>query len=431
MKIPKQSNKPLSNAITILAVSIGSVAAISVFVDFSSFDVSGVLFMLAIVCCILIAKNKYDVGVAEQYAQELEQSFAENLSVASKEFYAQLYQNSPIPYLMVDSQGLIRSINLAAKRILGVPRENVDNTNIFDRLDCEKEDHLDLLIQKYKGGLTLSDELVKIKRADGSLIWAMLSIFKFTSDDEQLGLLTLVDITKQKQVENAKTEFVSLASHQLRTPIAAMKWSAELLQMDGPETLNDKQKKYIDRLLVATQRMGVIVDDFLRVSRFELGTFQPEYTKINLTALFADCIKEQLEKATQKNIEVKTFYDASIENIVSDVSLLRMIISNLFSNAIKYTREGGTIHIGFGKKNEDIIISVADNGMGIPIADQPRMFGKLFRATNAVRSVPDGTGLGLYIIKEAILVLHGNITFTSVENNGTTFEVVLPLTLAE
>ena len=103
------------------------------------------------------------------------------------------------------------------------------------------------------------------------------------------------------------------------------------------------------------------------------------------------------------------------------------MITNLYTNAVKYTREAGTIHVGFGKKDGDLIITVQDNGMGIPPGDQDAIFSKLFRAGNAVRNVPDGTGLGLYIVKEAVGVLRGNVSFTSTENIGTTFEILLPL----
>ena len=106
-----------------------------------------------------------------------------------------------------------------------------------------------------------------------------------------------------------------------------------------------------------------------------------------------------------------------------------MVVTNLYSNAAKYTREKGTIHLGFGRKEENLIITLADNGMGIPAEDQEGIFSKLYRASNAVRNVPDGTGLGLYIVREAIGVMKGQISFTTTENIGTTFEVVLPLEL--
>lgn len=417
------------NALVMLTLLVGSVVAIALIHDFSNTDLGGLLFLTAILCCIFIAKNSYDSAVAALYYEELQKSFEENLSVASQELYTELYQNSPIPYLMISVDGYVRSGNTAAKRILGESGKNIEGVDVFARILCEDPQHLDLIIEKYHNGIATGEETVKIKRPDGSEVWVLLSLFKFVSAKEHLGLLTLVDISKQKQIENAKTEFVSLASHQLRTPIAAIKWSAELLQMDNPESLTDRQKKYIERLLVGVSRMGLLVDDFLRVSRFELGTFQPEYTTVNVTSLIQDVIQEQSARSAQKSIEVKVFFDNSIDTIVTDQSLVRMVVSNLFSNAVKYTKEGGTIHIGFGKKHDDIVISVADNGMGIPIADQSRVFSKLFRAANAVRFVPDGTGLGLYIVKEAIEVLGGNITFSSVEDVGSTFEVVLPLEL--
>jgi two-component system phosphate regulon sensor histidine kinase PhoR len=300
--------------------------------------------------------------------------------------------------------------------------------NVFQRIKTSDAAHFDFLLEKFRSGVAISDEMVSIDRKDKRESWALLSLFGFTSaGGEKIGLLTLVDITKQKKAEDAKSEFVSLASHQLRTPIAGMKWSAELLQMDNPESLTDRQHKYIDRLLESIRRMAILVDDFLRVSRFELGTFQPEYDMVNLHELFADIIEEQSVRANQKSIEVKTFFDPAITSIKTDPNLIRMMITNLYTNAVKYTREAGTIHVGFGKKDGDLIITVQDNGMGIPPGDQDAIFSKLFRAGNAVRNVPDGTGLGLYIVKEAVGVLRGNVSFTSTENIGTTFEILLPL----
>jgi len=130
---------------------------------------------------------------------------------------------------------------------------------------------------------------------------------------------------------------------------------------------------------------------------------------------------------TNKKITVKKSFDSKINRIVTDPNLLRMIVTNIYSNAVKYTRENGTVHIGYSYKDEELNIIIADNGMGIPAEDQTEIFSKLFRASNAVRDVPNGTGLGLYIVKEAVSVLKGKITFSATENVGTTFEVVLPL----
>ncbi|MEY3784394.1 MAG: hypothetical protein RLZZ230_716 [Candidatus Parcubacteria bacterium] len=411
---------------------VGFLVLVALNYDLSHENLQGFLFLTVFICCALIAVNLFDTIRSASLSDELKKSLAISSSFSSEELYVQLYKNSPVPYFILDSEGHVKSANTAAVRMIGLAQGKIRGINIFSRVQYSSLEHLDLLVEKYRSGLPASDEVVKVKRPDHREVWALLSLFTYTDlTGQRIGLLTLVDITKQKKAEEAKSEFVSLASHQLRTPIAGMKWSAELLLVDNPETLTDRQRKYIDRLLISIKRMAILVDDFLRVSRFELGTFQAEYRKVSLSVLFKDIMSEQSLRAQQKNLVIKTFFDESVDEIITDPNLIRMIVTNLYSNATKYTKEKGTIHLGFGKKGDNVVISVADNGMGIPIEDQDEIFSKLFRASNAVRDVPDGTGLGLYIVREAVLVLKGNISFTTTENVGTTFEVVLPLELSE
>ena len=426
------NRKALVPALSAFFILVGAVLLITINYEFSFENTRELLFVSAILCCIFIAKNIFDLTRAESIANELVNNMVTDSSYSSAELYIQLYKNSPVPYLILDFEGHVKSANTAAVRILKLSQEKIKGINIFNKLKYDELEHLDLLVEKYRSGLAVSDEVVMIKNVDNREIWALLSLSSYGDlKGNKIGLMTLVDITKQKKAENAKSEFVSLASHQLRTPIAGMKWSAELLLVDSPETLTERQRKYIDRLLVSIKRMAVLVDDFLRVSRFELGTFQAEYKTISLLDLFKDVIQEQALRVQQKNITVKTFFDESLDKIVTDPNLIRMIITNLYSNSTKYTKEGGTIHLGSARKGGSIVISVADNGMGIPLEDQEEVFSKLFRASNAVRNVPDGTGLGLYIVREAVSVLKGSITFTTTENIGTTFEVSLPLELSE
>lgn len=428
----EQNKKPLMQAFLIFFILFGLVLLLTFYYDFSNVDLKGLLFMSALLCCLFVAKNTFDITKSSLDANKIKETTANEIAFSSEELYVQLYKNSPVPYLLIDIQGHIQSANVAAVRLLNIAQTEVKGINIFRKIETEADSHLDLLVEKYKNRVAFSDEMVMVKRPDDSMVWVLMSLFSFTDKTgREIGLLTFVDITKQKKAEDAKSEFVSLASHQLRTPIAGMKWSAELLQMDNPELLTERQHKYIERLLISIKRMAVLVDDFLRVSRFELGTFQPEYGNLNLSDLFEDIISEQSPRAKQKNLKVKKFFDSDISVIVSDQNLLRMIVTNIYSNATKYSNENGTVHIGYKHKGDSLIISIADNGIGIPPEDQSSIFSKLFRASNAIRNVPDGTGLGLYIVREAVRVLNGSVSFTTTENIGTTFEVVLPLELPE
>lgn len=383
-------------------------------------------FSLAILCCVLLAKNVH--YLAKSRAGAVEGGGARyTLLGASQSLYTQLYQKSPVPYFVIDAEGVIMSANVAGARLLGLQQQKVVGRNIFTLIRTESATHQDILVEKYRGEIGISDELVSIMRPDHKEVWALFSLFTFkTPEAKQQGLLTLVDITRQKKAENAKTEFVSLASHQLRTPIAGMKWSAELLQMDNPETLTDRQVKYLNRLVASISRMSVLVDDFLRVSRFELGNFKPQYQVVSLATLLGDIMTDINDTARHKNITVHTNFDPQVTNYLTDPNLLRMTVANLYSNAVKYTPVGGSVTVTCERRDHILYISITDTGMGITETEHDQIFSKLFRASNAVKNEPDGTGLGLYIVREAVSVLRGQVSFVSDEGRGTTFEVQLP-----
>jgi PAS domain S-box-containing protein len=413
----------------VFAVTFGGVVLLGLLYDFSTLNLSGLLFLVAFLCCVLITKNVYDVTLT---AHLEEQTMRPTVPDSNLSMYLQLYQKSPIPYFVIDQNGVVTSANTAAARLLGIQQKRMVGIEVFSLLETDSDQHKDTLINKFSNGIGVSDELVRLKRADHKEVWGLLSLFQFVNASQQTqGLLTLVDITKQKKAEDAKSEFVSLASHQLRTPIAGMKWSAELLELDSPDTLTKNQHKYMDRLHESIARMSVLVDDFLRVSRFELGNFQAEYQTVNLPQLIADVMGELAEKVKYKKLQLHTDYDPEIINIVSDPNLLRMIVTNLCSNAVKYSPDGGKIQVVYKQENGFLKLEVADSGMGIPAQDQDQIFSKLFRASNAARDVPDGTGLGLYIVREAVSVLRGKISFTSTEGSGAAFIVQIPLEVVE
>lgn len=358
-------------------------------------------------------------------------AFIPDSFLESHELFLELYKQSPVPYLLIDGGGEITYTNAAAMRLFALEEHQLVGRNAFTMLTPPEETNSDThqvpVESRFKQGVYVNDEDMLIKRDDDSTRWVLLSVFSYGRIKKN-GLMTLVDVTKQKKIEKAKTEFVSLASHQLHTPISSMKWNMELLESKRFGELSEVQKKYIGKVAHALTRMEHIIKDFLNVSQLELGTFSSEPVEFTLSEFLDALIDEHGGRIEQKFINVVRAYDAGAVSLNTDKRLLTMSIGNLISNAAKYTPEEGTVTVSTklgGSKG--LIISVSDTGIGIPVDDQEQLFSKFFRAENARQRETDGTGLGLYIVKLAIETLGGSISFTSQQDVGTTFVVELPL----
>ena len=345
---------------------------------------------------------------------------------ASPELFLELFKNSPVPYLLVDRHGMIEYPNKSALRLLGVQEGYLEGKNAFNIMDGEDKDHILLIPKKLEKGIYVTNEEVRILRDDSTWRWVNLSAFPFVDRGKQRTLLTLVDITKQKEIDQAKTEFVSLASHQLRTPISSIKWNVELLSSKKTDDLSSRQQSYVEKIERGVHRMDALIQDFLNVSKLELGTYAIQKKQASVIDIIEAIFKEQSEHIESKSLIVNKKYDKSVEMLVTDEKLLFMVISNLVSNAVKYTQEGGTIAVETAGNKRRITLTIEDNGVGIPKAEQEKLFTKLFRASNVRQNMPNGTGLGLYIVKRAVLLLGGDISVESEEGVGTTFTIVLP-----
>jgi PAS domain S-box-containing protein len=344
----------------------------------------------------------------------------------SEELFKQLYQRSPVPYLMIDTKGAITSLNTASIRLFGREEDELRTVKFFDLVGNNDEGQLAILTEYFRTGVSVNNEELVVMHKDGEPRYVLLSLFPFTNIPHMKGgILTLIDITKQKEIDRAKTEFVSLASHQLRTPLSGMKWHIELFRAAGEEGLTPGQSEYMNKLEEGVIRMEVLINDFLSVSRLELGTLTPHMEQVDLGAFLTNLLSEHEGKAQARQITLERDWDEGAA-FVTDTHLLTMSVGNLVSNAVKYTREGGTVRVHSHTDGVHRVIAVSDTGIGIPEHEQAKIFSKIFRASNAKETIEEGTGLGLYIAREAVRVMGGDITFVSVQNEGTTFTVVLP-----
>jgi len=234
------------------------------------------------------------------------------------------------------------------------------------------------------------------------------------------------DITKEKQVDKAKTEFVSLASHQLRTPLSAINWYTEMLLNGDAGKLNSEQKQYLNEIYSGNQRMVDLVNSLLNVSRLELGTFMIEPKETDLVVLAQAVIKELQPTIDLKKIKFKFFAVNNLPTLKVDPKLMTIVFQNLLSNAVKYTPNEGSVSLSLLKEKTGIKIVVTDTGYGIPKHQQDKIFEKLFRADNVKALDTEGTGLGLYLVKSIIDQGGGRLDFKSEENKGSEFSVFLP-----
>ncbi len=253
------------------------------------------------------------------------------------------------------------------------------------------------------------------------------------------------DVSKHRELNQAKTDFVTIASHQLRTPLSIIKWYVDYLVMGDAGPLNEEQEKYLKEVYKSNERLIELVNALLDVSRIDVGTFciDPEPTDIIERAEAA--LKPFAAEIEAKKINMIKEYD-DFPPLSLDPRLTKMIFANIISNAVKYTPENGTIKIVIKKTEHDIFIKVSDSGIGIPREEQPKMFTKLFRGGNAKKLESVGTGLGLYIVKAIIEKSGGKIWFHSPSlelllnsgqkdadvpldkrNRGTTINITIPL----
>ncbi len=245
------------------------------------------------------------------------------------------------------------------------------------------------------------------------------------------GIVVFRDITKEKEVDQAKTEFVSLASHQLRTPLTAINWYIEMLLSGDAGPLTDDQKSFLHEVYKGSKRMIQIVNEFLNVARLESGRLKIDPKPLQLIDFVQDIIDEVMPLASARNCEI-IFKKPTIPPplIPLDGLLMRQVIHNLLTNALRYSPQGKcAIYVSIERgETDNYVISVKDNGIGIPKGLQSRIFEKFFRTENAIQAVTEGSGIGLYISKMIVGASNAQIWFDSEEGHGTTFYVSIPIT---
>ena len=323
--------------------------------------------------------------------------------------------------LILDRENRIILINSEGEKILDIKAEEIEGKILGSLSEISSIKHLAELISKKKSLFRSELSLEKPNR-----IVLEVTIIPLTPGEEKIVILH--DVSREKLIDRMKSEFVSFSAHQLKTPLATIKWALKMFLDGDLGKITKEQKEIITKTYQTNERMISLVEDLLNLARIEEGRYLYNLVSADIEGLVDSIINSHREEIKKKRIKVTLRKPSKkIPKTLLDVEKIKIAIDNIFDNAIKYTLPGGevTVYLKYDKKN--IEVSIEDTGVGISEKQQGRLFTKFFRGSNVIRMETEGTGLGLFIAKNIIEAHGGKIWFESKEKVGTTFYFSLPI----
>lgn len=261
----------------------------------------------------------------------------------------------------------------------------------------------------------------------GVVHYVNLIVVKNNAQTGPLTIVTVHDETKSRELEDMKIDFVSMAAHELRTPLSTIRGYLELITYQPENGLDEKSRHYIAQARQSTEQLATLISNLLDVSRIERGTLVLTMDKVDL----ADSVKQTVQNlhfnAAAKNIGLTYAGPDREKYIIADSVALREVVGNLIDNAIKYTPAGGQVEVGLTQQDANYQITVKDTGIGIPANAIPYLFTKFYRVHGGLESGSNGTGLGLFIAKSIVERHGGTISVKSDDGNGSVFTVTIPI----
>ena len=356
---------------------------------------------------------------------------------ADKKQLGTLFDSLPVGvYIAEVPSGKPILVNKKATELVGRsfdPEAGVDDyTKTYDLLTEEGKKYPTkghpLYITIKKGIEAKKSDLV-VRRPNKSLI--TLKVQSVPVHDKVGNLSSAIavfdDITKEREVENLKSQFVSLVSHQLRTPLSNMRWNIEMLLKGDYGILPEEIAGVLKDVYESDKKLIILVNDILNVSHIEEGKELEYAVGVSPKKIIHKVLTDMKPLAREKMVKLHFKTQHNIPRVFIDPKHLFQIVQNLVSNAINYNVAKGKVTVHLRKGTNKILILVEDTGIGIPEKDRERIFDKFFRTENAIKSQIQGSGLGLYIVKTYVKKWGGNIIFTSKEGKGSTFFVELPI----
>jgi PAS domain S-box-containing protein len=381
-------------------------------------------------------------------------------TLGSETAFKVLFQYATIGILVVDSRGTIVLANPSALdlfgysevELVGKPMELLIPEELKTKHVAHREKYF---VNPKPRPMGKGSDLFALRR-NGEVLPVEISLSHYKLSGEKMAVAFITDITgrkqaekkmkqlneeleqrveartqelqkaleRQKELSEMKSRFVSMASHEFRTPLSTILSSVSLIEQYTREADGEKRKKHIDRIKSSVKNLTDILNDFLSLEKLEQSKVDLETEEIEMTSFLKD-VMEEVQNHVRRGQTINYSHQGD-KTIVHDRKILRNILLNLLSNASKYSTEGQEIKLRSEVTPNEVLITVQDFGIGIPEEEQPNLFGKFYRAKNALNI--QGTGLGLSIVKRYVELMNGSISFQSQTGTGTTFYLTFPKT---
>ncbi len=376
---------------------------------------------------------------------------AENLARRNKEIQQEKEKDEAVlnsiaeAIVVVDQTGIIGFMNGVGLKLLGWEAEEVIGKSFHEIWNVKDIRGVAVVSgpiqQALSKGISSSTSAYLYSKKDGTDLPVHVSVSPVMKDGVVNGAVAVFhDISREKEMDKAKTEFISLASHQLRTPLTALNWYSETLLAQGVDRLGPEEKNSVEEIHRSSRRMVDLVNLLLNVSRLELDTFSVDPIPTQVMDVAKSVLEELTGLSETRKIRIHEILSENLPLLNMDPRLIKIFFHSLLKNAVLYTPAGGTVEVevrtlkageqiaGKAVLVDSLLLRVTDNGYGIPEDQINQLYTKFFRADNVRDKNTVGSGLELFVVKSLLDSVGGKIRVTSVEGRGSTFYILLPLT---